>query len=149
MGILNNRYALKKRLIAIAAVMFMHPQAVANNETTDATLKMKEPLLIASPNVCELSKGSYLCEMKAAIIWEMPTAGHYCLFEQGIELPLQCWRDSWSGSHVLTFQSDKRLTFELRAYQNDHTIGQATINVIGTLEQRIRAKRRRSFFRIF
>ncbi|REL25780.1 DUF3019 domain-containing protein [Thalassotalea euphylliae] len=113
----------------------------------------KSPMLIASPNICELSEGTYLCEMKAALIWEMPQTGHYCLYEQDELQPLKCWPSHWSGSHVMTFQSDKPVTYVLRAYQSANLLGdvivQANINVIGTLEQRIRAKRRRRFLRIF
>ena len=115
----------------------------------EVELKMKEPMLIASPNVCELKKDTYLCEMKAALIWEMPKAGHYCLYEQGVELALQCWQNNWSGNHVLQFQSDKPVTYLLRPYAEQTVIREVTINVIGTLEQRIRAKRRRRFLRFF
>ncbi|REL30530.1 DUF3019 domain-containing protein [Thalassotalea euphylliae] len=113
----------------------------------------KSPMLIASPNVCELASGTYLCSMKAALIWEMPHTGHYCLYEQEELEPLQCWQNQWSGSHVMMFESDKPVTYILRSYQSANLLGdaivQANINVIGTLEQRIRAKRRRRFLRIF
>lgn len=121
-------------------------QAQANGETQ---IKMKAPILIASPSVCELKKGTYLCDMKAALIWEVPKAGHYCLYETENVTPLQCWKNNWSGSHVLTFQSDKPVTYVLKIYQQPTIVSEVTINVIGTLEQRIRAKRRRGFLRIF
>jgi len=131
--------------IALATACCAWP-AKGNDETK---IEMKTPILIASPNVCELKKGTYLCDMKAALIWEMPKAGHFCLYEKDGVTPLQCWRNNWSGSHVLTFQSDKPITYVLKRFQQTAIVSEVTINVIGTLEQRIRAKRRRGFLRIF
>lgn len=128
-------------------------QSVEMIEQVEKSSREKSPMLIASPSVCELAAGTYLCSMKAALIWEMPKAGHYCLYEQEELEPLQCWQNQWSGSHVMVFESDKPVTYILRSYQSGNLLGnpiiQANINVIGTLEQRIRAKRRRRFLRIF
>ncbi|WP_448551566.1 DUF3019 domain-containing protein [Thalassotalea montiporae] len=129
------------------------PLSQQSSEQANQARHTKSPMLIASPNVCELAAGTYLCSMKAALIWEMPQAGHYCLYEQEELEPLQCWQNQWSGSHVMMFESDKPITYILRSYQSANLLGdaiaQANINVIGTLEQRIRAKRRRRFLRIF
>lgn len=129
-------------------LMLVSYQTIASDDDT-VNLKMKEPMLIASPAICELNKETYLCEMKAALIWEMPKAGHYCLHEIDEQIPLQCWENNWSGSYVLNFQSDKSVTYVLRQYMRLTPLAEIEINVIGTLEQRIRAKRRRGFLRIF
>jgi len=141
-------------LLTIARVLFaigmtLFCNSILAQDNGEAEIIMKTPIFIASPNVCELKKGTYLCEMKAALIWEMPKAGHYCLYEKDDVTPLQCWKNNWSGSHVLTFQSDKPVTYVLKMYQHPTVVSEVTINVIGTLEQRIRAKRRRGFLRIF
>ncbi len=115
----------------------------------------KETLLIASPNTCEIDKGVYLCEMKAALIWEAGSQGTYCLFEQEVSVPVKCWESAWQGSYVLDFKSDKSVKYHLKRLErlvplaDGPIVTQATISVIGTLEQRIRAKRRRRLFRIF
>ena len=137
-----------KATLFTAFLLLVAPKVQATTEN-DVKLVMKEPMLNASPNVCELQKDSYLCEMKAALIWEMPIIGHYCLFETGSSVALQCWDNHWSGSHVLTFQSDKPVTFILRPYDKSTVMAEVSINVIGTLEQRIRSKRRRRFLRFF
>ncbi|MFD2168270.1 DUF3019 domain-containing protein [Thalassotalea euphylliae] len=142
---------MKRLLLALFAVFSM-PSLLHAQQTeapSQASLTMKQPILTASPNVCELEKDSYLCEVKAALIWEMPVAGHYCLYEAEETVPLQCWDNNWSGSHVLTFQSDKPITYVLKPFGDNTVVIEATVNVIGTLEQRIRAKRRRRFLRFF
>ena len=114
-----------------------------------AQTEVKEPLLIASPNTCELTKGTYLCEIKAALIWEAAIADDFCLYEAETVQPIQCWQNAWSGNYVLQFQSNKTVTYVLKQANDNIVLSSASINVIGTLEQRMRAKRRRKFFRMF
>lgn len=126
-----------------------------NSQQVGVSEGAKETLLIASPNTCEIDKGVYLCEMKAALIWEAGSQGTYCLFEQEVSVPVKCWESAWQGSYVLDFKSDKSVQYHLKRLErlvpvaDGPIVTQATISVIGTLEQRIRAKRRRRLFRIF
>lgn len=152
---------LPKLLCGIGISWLVSASLPAQELLEDSSLQLnsnigaKESLLIASPNTCEIDKGVYLCEMKAALIWEAASKGTYCLFEQEVSVPVKCWESAWQGSYVLDFKSDKSIEYHLKRLErlvplaDGPIVTQATINVIGTLEQRIRAKRRRRLFRIF
>ncbi|NMP32431.1 DUF3019 domain-containing protein [Thalassotalea sp. M1531] len=140
------------RLVLLLFLILMFPVDVIAQQQEKSVIsaeKIKEPLLIASPNTCELAKGTFLCEMKAALIWETAQLGNYCVYELDESLPIRCWKNAWSGRFVLSFQSNKTVTYLLKQEEKQTELTRTSINVIGTLEQRMRAKRRSRFFRIF
>lgn len=135
--------------LLLIVILTLSTDAKAQQEKVEISEKLKEPLLIASPNTCELAKGTFLCEMKAALIWETAKQGDYCIYELDETMPIHCWQNAWSGRYVLSFQSNKTVTYLLKQQTKQTELTRTSINVIGTLEQRMRAKRRSRFFRIF
>ena len=112
-------------------------------------LKTTEPTLTASPNICELQSDERACTASIALIWEVPRAGNFCLFHEKTQTRLECWQNAWSGIHQFSFSSG--VTEEVWLIREDTGIMlvQAEIKVIGAIEQRVRARRRSGFWRIF
>lgn len=124
-------------------------QAEALADNLDIRLKTEIPTLVASPALCELQKGQTACQMDVTLLWETPRAGHYCLWASEQDSPLACWQNSWSGSYGLPFASAKQLSFWLTLGVEGGIVASTTISVTRALEQRMRAKRRRGFWRVF
>lgn len=122
-----------------------------NHQGSNSGVKLKTPIptLIASPSLCELSQGQTICTMNTTLIWEVPRAGHYCLQASGQKQFLQCWENSWSGTHQLSFESGDTQTYLLVRHNNQTVAATTSVQVTTTLVQRLRAKRRRSVWRIF
>lgn len=142
-------------LFALTALMALAslPVFSQTDTTEDVGLELKTliPTLVASPGICELNTGQTQCEMTATLIWEVPKAGHFCLQEDDGTL-LQCWQNQWSGTFQFQFKAGANRTFILvrgSGQAAGSVAANATIAVTGTLEQRLRAQRRRSLWRLF
>lgn len=123
-------------------------QAFAANQTTGYQ-RPEVASVVASPSVCTLEKGAVLCHAKGAIIWEVPADGYYCLWDNTLPEPLQCWQDTWSGSIQYSFSDGQSRRFLLIHGNSGEVVAETTIKVIGALEQRVRARRRNRFWRMF
>jgi len=115
----------------------------------DIQLKTEIPTLTASPGLCEFRKGQTSCQMQATLLWETPRAGHYCIWDSEGTAPLACWQDSWSGTHTLKFISARSRTYWLTVGEQGGIAASTSISVSSGLEQRMKAKRRRGFWRVF
>ena len=126
-------------------------QAYANEPplTLDIELRTEVPTLIASPELCEFQKGDTDCQMKASLLWETPRSGDYCLWDKEQKEPLECWANSWSGSYSLDFSSDHDRIYWLTRGLKGTVAAQVVISITWPLEQRLKAKRRRGFWRVF
>lgn len=104
--------------------------------------------LVTSPGVCVLQDEQQRCETQVAFLWEVPEKDNYCLWEEGQSQPLRCWQQSWSGTWQVQLTATDSKTYILRT-EKQLEISRTTIRVIGALEQRIRARRRSGFWRVF
>ena len=123
--------------------------ATEDPDPLNIELKTEVPSLVASPELCEFKKGQSLCQMDATLLWETPKAGHYCVWDSEHPTPLQCWKNSWSGTYSLHFSAGKNREFWLTEGVEGGIAASTTIAVTNALEQRLRAKRRRGFWRVF
>ena len=122
--------------------------AVAEQDSLAIELNTLIPTLIASPSTCEL-KQPPRCKLTVSLIWEVPKAGHFCLWQQSNGQLLNCWQNVWSGTYAIEIDSEQSLTFYLTRTEQGQAIATTTVAIISPLEQRLRAKRRRGFWRLF
>lgn len=125
------------------------PETMVEQKALGVELKTPVPTLVASPGLCELQEGQTVCSMSTTLIWEVPRAGHYCLREAEQKLALRCWDNNWSGTLQVNFEAGNNQTYLLTRGENGTIAAKTTVTVTSTLVQRLRAKRRRSFWRIF
>ena len=104
--------------------------------------------LLASPGVCVIGDEQQVCEMNLSLLWETPVAGNYCIWIADQPEPLKCWQDSWTGVYSMTFRSAGQVEFIMTTSTNE-VVSRVEVRVIGELEQRIRARRRSGFWRVF
>ncbi len=139
-----------KQLAYLASLLIAVVSANALSQTdTGLTLKTLIPTLVASPGICELDVGESQCEMSTTLIWEVPKAGNFCLKEAETGQLLNCWESSWSGTLQLAFSSTEPRTYILTRGQDGSIAANAVVTVTGTLEQRMRSRRRRGFWSLF
>lgn len=112
-------------------------------------LKTKEPTLTASPNICELKSDQRACSTTIALVWEVPRAGNFCLYHEKTQTRLACWENKWSGAYQFTFSSGAAEDIWLIREDSGALLVHTEIKVIGAIEQRVRARRRSGFWRIF
>lgn len=112
-------------------------------------LKTTEPTLTASPNICELKLEQRACSTTIALVWEVPRAGNFCLYHEKTQTRLACWQNKWSGAYQFSFSSGVAEDIWLIREDSGTLLVHTEIKVIGAIEQRVRARRRSGFWRIF
>lgn len=109
--------------------------------------------LVASPNSCKLEPSQEICEMEFHIIWETPSKGDFCLFEENDYKPKKCWQDVQRGSIELPFIGHILKEYKVYRLKNSKTkrvVATLSVSIKGTLKQKQRAqRRRRGFWRMF
>lgn len=117
----------------------------------DLSIKLKTtvPILTASPNVCELKASQRACAIRVALVWEVPRAGNFCLYQQHNQRELACWTNTWSGVYQLDFKSGDSQHIQLKRQGSNNVLAQTPIKVIGAIEQKVRARRRSGIWRMF
>lgn len=138
-----------KTVLVFLLLVSSYTHATDETDPLNIELKTEVPSLVASPELCEFKKGQTLCQMDATLLWEAPKAGHYCVWDSEHPTPLQCWKNSWSGTYSLHFSAGKNREFWLTEGIEGGIAASTTIAVTNALEQRLRAKRRRGFWRVF
>ncbi|MCY7294784.1 DUF3019 domain-containing protein [Alteromonas sp. a30] len=141
----SKQYLLTFFLFSISLLMLPIPLRADSG----LTLKTLIPTLVASPGICELDVGETVCEMRATLIWEVPKAGHFCLKEAESKSLLRCWKNSWSGTHQIHFTSSNSQTFILTRGPSGTIAANTVVAVTGTIEQRMRSRRRRGLWSLF
>lgn len=142
-------------LLASTQVMPKVFAAESDDKEFAITLKTLVPTLVASPSICELPQGTETCQQQVSLIWEVPKAGNFCLWIKETESqqiqskPLHCWQQVFNGTHQLKVNSSEAVVFYLTRGPSQQAIATTTFSIVYPLEQRMRAKRRRGFWRLF
>ncbi len=134
---------------------FTTPTIAATEHTKLAPEHVNKAIanMVASPNSCQLGPREEFCEMEFHLLWETPSIGNYCLFNQQDSQPIHCWQQQNHGSIALTFAGhilENNKIYLLIEQQTQQLITSVTVPISGTLKQRQRAqRRRRGFWRMF
>ncbi|MFC3094667.1 DUF3019 domain-containing protein [Alteromonas sediminis] len=145
MDILNRKFGILGFGIACLVITL---QAVAMQKQ-HKTGAQNVASLLASPGVCEIPDDAVSCEMSVSFIWEMPQVESVCLWDSYHAKPLQCWHDAMTSTWQITFRGGQDREFFLKSHSSDEVYARTSIKVMGAIEQRLRARRRQGFWRIF
>jgi hypothetical protein len=109
--------------------------------------------MVASPNSCTVKVDQEICEMTFHILWQTPKKGDFCLHNKDGVKPLKCWYNVDHGTIKLNFFAhilEDNPRYILLDAQGNSLIASVDVPIIGTLQQRQRAqRRRRGFWRMF
>lgn len=146
---LLTRYRRITRAFLVASTLFVGTAVAADDNGLGIRLKTTEATLTASPNICELKPEQRSCAVSVALVWEVPRAGNFCLYHEKTQTRLACWENKWSGVYQFSFSSGAGEDIWLIREDSGAVLVQTEIKVIGAIEQRVRARRRSGFWRIF
>jgi len=135
--------------VGITSLLLSLSFKLSAEEDIGIRLKTTEPVLTASPNVCELQSDQRACSINVALIWEVPRAGNFCLYHEKTQVRLECWQNTWSGIHQFSFSSGEAEDIWLVREETGELLVNTEIKVIGAIDQQVRARRRSGFWRIF
>ena len=85
--------------------------------------------LTPKPNSCVSLRQGKTCYTPIEISWQTQKIEDYCLYMEGKEQPIKCWKRSNRGSIEFDFQSSETLAFQLRAGVEQVTVAQTKVSV--------------------
>lgn len=105
----------------------------------------EDPQLQAQPRKCVALKQGNTCYQDIDVFWRTPAAGHYCLYLQTRDSPLECWQDSRQGKYEFEFAEAASANLLLRDEKNNRLVEQIEIEVKWVYSSR----RKTSAWRVF
>ena len=103
-----------------AGAIFLCASVVDADQPT--TLRVKPKKCIA------LQKGQ-VCYQTVKFHWITPNEGDYCLFQEGTEAPLVCWKNKGIPPFTYEFSSSETRTYFIKSQQTQKILGQTQITV--------------------
>lgn len=99
------------------------------------------------PQVCALVEDEQLCREQIDIEWSSGERLQVCLFIDGEQAPLACWREHVRGDYEYNALTSESLTFELRRQPDDQLLASEILSVIREhTDYRYRRRKPWSFF---
>ncbi len=103
--------------------------------------------LALKPQVCALAENEELCREQIDIEWRTGERIQVCLFIDGEQMPLACWRERLRGDYEYQAQTKENLIFELRQQPSNQLLAREILSVIREhTDYRYRRRKPWSFF---
>jgi len=97
------------------------------------------------PATCITLRQGRKCFATITIKLTLSAAGSYCLYQQGIDEPIQCWNQVSTHQFSVPFESSEKVVYQLKDQQSHHIIAQAGVEVSWVHQATSRKRRWRLF----
>jgi hypothetical protein len=99
----------------------------------------------AKPKKCVALRKGRECLADITFSWKTLTLGDYCLLDQQGQKIIQCWQESTSGHHQLSFSSEKSLHFLLIEKLTKKVVMESKVEVSWVYKTKHKKRRWRLF----
>jgi hypothetical protein len=98
------------------------------------------------PDRCISLHQGQICYQLTTLSWQMPITSDYCLFQEGVEEPLECWDTADNGTFKIDFQSSTPVIYQLQEVGSNNVLASSTVTVSWVYKSK---KRQRRSWRLF
>lgn len=99
----------------------------------------------ALPATCITLRQGRKCFTNVTISLKISKIGDYCVYQQGGTKPIRCWQKVHPSNLSFTFESAKKVVYELREQQSQEIIAQTAVEVSWVHQKTSRKRRWRIF----
>jgi len=97
------------------------------------------------PATCITLRQGRKCFATITIKLTLSAIGNYCLYQQGIDEPIQCWSRVATHQFSVPFESSEKVVYQLKDQQSHQIIAQAGVEVSWVHQATSRKRRWRLF----
>ncbi len=116
---------------------------VSANELT--VTNDNEVVFTALPEQCVTLRQGRSCFATVELQWQSPSKQSFCLYQEGEEKQLGCWKNSNNVQIKIDFESNKSVKYQLRKEVNNKIVAEAQVEVSWQHKNTARKRRWRLF----
>jgi hypothetical protein len=116
---------------------------VSANESTVAI--DNQVVFTALPEQCVTLRQGRNCFATVELQWKSPSKQSFCLYQEGEEKQLGCWKNNANVQIKIDFESNKSIKYQLRKKVNNKVVAEAQVEVSWQHKNTARKRRWRLF----
>lgn len=118
---------------------------VSANELTVTNDNDNEVVFTALPEQCVTLRQGRNCFATVELQWKSPSKQSFCLYQEGEEKQLGCWKNNDNVQIKIDFESNKSIKYQLRKEVNNKVVAEAQVEVSWQHKNTARKRRWRLF----
>ena len=99
----------------------------------------------ALPEQCVTLRQGRSCFATVELQWQSPSKQSFCLYQEGNDKQLGCWKNSDNVQIKIDFESNKSIKYQLRKEINNKVVAEAQVEVSWQHKNTARKRRWRLF----
>jgi len=99
----------------------------------------------ALPEQCVTLRQGRSCFATVELQWQSPSKQSFCLYQEGNDKQLGCWKNSDNVQIKIDFESNKSIKYQLRKEVNNKVVAEAQVEVSWQHKNTARKRRWRLF----
>jgi hypothetical protein len=108
-------------------------------------IKKTEVAFTALPEQCVTLREGRACFATVELQWQSPTKHSFCLYHEGKNKQLGCWKNNDNVQIKIEFESNKSVKYQLRAVSDNKVIAETKVEVSWQHKNTTRKRRWRLF----
>lgn len=130
-NIATKTIALKERVV--------DQNAVSDRAVNGGPRQLPSASLILTPGRCVALHQGQVCYQRVQISWSSSLTENYCVYQQDLAAPLQCWQQQWEATLDVEFAADDSRLFQLKD-RDQQVLAEATLEVAWVYKTNTRRK---------
>jgi len=131
--------------IAIVSLMLLYCLLVSKQVSASELTAADDVTFTALPEQCVTLRQGRSCFATVELQWQSPSKQSFCLYQEGEEKQLGCWKNSNHVQIKIDFESNKSVKYQLRKEVNNKVVAEAQVEVSWQHKNTARKRRWRLF----
>ena len=131
--------------IAIVLATLFYCLLVGNQVCANELTVTDNVVFTALPEQCVTLRQGRSCFATVELQWQSPSKQSFCLYQEGEEKQLGCWKNNNNVQVKIDFESNKSVKYQLRKEVNNKVVAEAQVEVSWQHKNTARKRRWRLF----
>ncbi len=131
--------------IAIFSLMLLYCLLISKQVSASELTETNDVAFTALPEQCVTLRQGRNCFATVELQWQSPSKQSFCLYQEGEEKQLGCWKNSNHVQIKIDFESNKSVKYQLRKEVNNKIVAEAQVEVSWQHKNTARKRRWRLF----
>jgi len=132
-------------LLLVPLCVFTSQPTIAKAVAHQKSIEAKSTSFTAQPEQCVTLRQGRKCFASIQLQWKIPLKQNVCLFQEGQQKKIKCWKNHEHANMVIEFESNESINYELRSLSDNKIIAQTQIKVSWVHKRTTRKRRWRLF----
>ncbi|KGJ88911.1 DUF3019 domain-containing protein [Colwellia psychrerythraea] len=131
--------------IAIVLPTLLYCLLISKQLSASELTVAEDVVFTALPEQCVTLRQGRSCFATVELQWQSPSKQSFCLYQEGDEKQLGCWKNSNNVQIKINFESNKSVKYQLRKTINNKVVAETQVEVSWQHKNTARKRRWRLF----